>query len=194
MAVIAWTASLGAAGADARIAVKVPMVCSRGPDTQYFNALVTAPATAAAGSVYTIRIDSVPSAKISGTGLNYLHEMLTDYFLPRGASFVVGSARIVPDTGTENVRAGARVWNEGGFVRIYLPAHVDSGSSYTPPSLEFQVKATASAGTSLPLQFVQHRLTANVFLLGNLHVVCNPNPTPYTIATTRVLAPATPVD
>jgi hypothetical protein len=162
------------------------MVCSRGPDVQYFEARMSVPETAASGSVYAIRIDSVPSAKVAGTGLYYLHDMLTDYALPPGTSYVPGSAHVVTGTGTESLRAGARAWQEDGFIRLYLPGHVDNGTTFTPPSLEFQVKVTAPAGSMLPIQFVRHRLRANVFLLGNLEVVCAPRALGLVLGTTRV--------
>jgi hypothetical protein len=183
----AWTATTY--GTEPATAVRAPMVCSRGPDVQFFEVRLTLPATAPAGSTYTVRIDSVPAAKVSGTGLNYLHDMLTDYYLPQGATYVTGSAHVVSDTGTENVRNGARVWHDNGFVRLHLPGHVDNGSTFTPPSLEFQVKVSAPAGTSLPIQFVRHRLSANVFLLGNLDVVCSPRSGALTIGTTLVTPP-----
>jgi hypothetical protein len=189
---IAWTADAPPGDARGAASVKAPMICSRGSDAQFFRARVTLPEAVPSGSVYTVRIDSVASATISGTGLNYLHDMLTDYFLPAGASYVPSSARIVGETGTENVRAGARAFLEHGFLRFHLPGHVENGSSYTPPSLEFQLLATAPAGSALPIQFVRHRLSANVFLLGNLDVVCTPSAGAVTIGTTRVTAPLSP--
>jgi hypothetical protein len=188
-ALMAQPAALGAENSNPCLVVKAPMVCSRSPGTQYFEARISAPATAATDSVYTVRIDSFSSGRISNIGLNYVHQMLTDYLLPAGVSYVAKSARIVPDTGTENVRTGASAWSEGSLIRMYLPAQVDRGSLYTPPSLEFQVRVTANSGASLPLQFLEHRTTVNVFLFGDLQVVCTPSPSPLTIATTRVVAP-----
>jgi hypothetical protein len=189
VAAIAGSIPVGATTSEGATVVKSPMICSRGTDPQYFKARTTAPETAAPGSVFAVRIDSFPSDTISNIALNYVHEMATDYLLPEGASYVAESGRIVPDTGTENVRAGARVLNEGSLVRIYLPARVESGSFYTTPSLEFRVKVTARAGALLPLQFVQHRTTVNVVLVGDIHVACEPKPNPLTIASTRVIAP-----
>ena len=162
------------------------MVCSRGPD-QSFTAWVTAPATAASGSTYTVRIDSVPSGRIGHAGLNYIYGMTTDYVLPTGASYVAGSARLVAATGSENVRRGARAWQEQGIIHVLLPQHVSD--QYTPPSVEFQLLVSAPAGTSLDVKFSQHHLLANVFLLGNLTVTCAPYPKPFTIGKTLVTAP-----
>lgn len=166
------------------------MTCSRGPAAQYFVAHVIAPLHVAPGSTYTVRIDSMPSGDIGHAGLNYLHGMATDYAIPGGTSYVEGSARVIPNSGTENVRAGASVWYEQGEVHLLLPAHVHD--PYTPPSLEFSVKVTAPPATSLAVKFAQHRLLANVFLLGDLHVACNPKPETSTIATTVVGPPDAP--
>ncbi len=166
------------------VIVAIPVVCSRGPSGQRLHTRVTVPATAAVGSTYRVRLDSIPSGRISNTGLYYLRDMASDYVVPPGASYVEGSARIVPGTGSENVRAGARAWYEAGLVHMLLPAHVENGSSYTPPSVEFEVKVNAPAGTRLEVKFARHRLVANVFLLGALRVTCDPTPKPYTLATT----------
>jgi hypothetical protein len=173
-----------ATSAESRsIAVTAPMACTRGSGQQ-FKAVVTMPPTAPSGSTYAIRIDSFPSGKISHAGLNYLHAIETDYVLPAGVSYVEGSAHIVPDTGTENVRSSASAWHDKGVVRVYLPAHVKE--DYTPPSVAFEVKVSAPPGSTLALKFAEADLTANVFLLGNLKVTCTPSPRPYTIGTTLV--------
>lgn len=176
----------------AATSVRAPLVCSRGPSGQHFDVSVTLPRTAPEGSVYGVRIDGVSSGIISHTGLNYIHDMSTDYALPSGTTYVAGSARIVPNTGTANVVAGARVWHDAGRILVTLPGRVESGSSYTPPSIEFQVKVTARAKTSLALQFLQYRVTANAFLVGDLRTTCDPSPKPYSLATTLVTAPPPP--
>jgi hypothetical protein len=178
-------------GTQGRDLVRLPMTCSRGPATQYFVARVSAPTVAAQGSTYTVRIDSTPSGDIRHAGLNYLHAMATDYTIPEGTSYVEGSARVVPASGTDNVRAGASAWYGRGAVHLLLPAHVHD--PYTPPSLEFSVKVNAPPATSLTVKFAEHRLLANVFLLGDLHVACNPKPESSAIATTVVSGPAAPV-
>ncbi len=176
----------------AAVSVRAPLVCSRGPSAQQFDVLLTFPRTAPEASTYSIRIDGVDSGKISHTGLNFIHDMSTDYVLPSGATYVAGSARIVPKTGTANVAAGARVWHEAGKIRVVLPGRVESGSSYTPPSIEFRLAVTAPVGTSLVLKLLEYRVTANAFLVGDLLTTCDPTPKPYTLATTFVTPATTP--
>jgi hypothetical protein len=175
----AWAAGAGDAGL-----VRLPMVCSRGPATQYFTAHVSAPMEAAPGSTYVVRIDSMPSGDITHTGLNYLRAIATDYGIPAGTSYVEGSARVVPHSGSDNVRLGTSVWYDHGLIHLFLPAHVHD--AYTPPSLEFSLRVNAPPATSLAIRFAQHRLIANVFLLGDLNVTCNPKPEFTTVATTLV--------
>jgi len=184
-ATLTTATSLGAATSTAN----VPIACSRGPSAQSFHAVVTMPATSPLGSRFTVRIDSVPSGKLSHTGLNYIFDMATDYLVPVGATYVDGSARIVPSTGTSNVRAGARAWHDAAGIHTLLPAHVDNGSGYTPPSVEFELEVTAAAGTALAVQLGQVRVAANVFLLGDLRTTCTPPPAPRnTIGTTVSVA------
>ena len=166
-----------------------PMTCSQGPKAQRFAVALTLPRDVEQGSTYSVRIDGVPSGTIAHFGLNYVHDMATDYVVPAGATYVAGSARIVPGTGTPNVAAGARVWQQAELIRMVLPGQVASGSSYTPPSIEFQLKATAPAGASLALRFLEYRVAANAFLVGEVQTSCEPTPKPYTLGATRVIAP-----
>jgi hypothetical protein len=172
--------------ADAR-AVTAPLACSRGPEGQRFRAVVTLPATQQTGTRFTVRVDSFSSGKIAHFGLNYIFDMVTDYGIPAGTRYVEGSARVVPGTGTPNARAGARAWYDGTGIHLLLPARIGNGGSYTPPSLEFQLEVTAAAGTELMLKFSRSRVSANVFLLGDVHTTCVPRPAPYTIGRTRAL-------
>jgi hypothetical protein len=166
--------------------VRGPLDCSRGPDGQFFAALVTAPSTQPEGSTYTVRIGSLPSGEISHMGLYYIHDMATDYLLPAGAVYVPGSAHFVPHTGTANVLPAARVWYDSGLLRVVLPAHVANGSGYTPPSVEFQLRVTAAVGAQLPLRLARVRIAASVFLLGDLLTDCKPDPRSSVLATTLV--------
>jgi hypothetical protein len=165
--------------------VSAPLVCSRGGDGQTFRASVTLPASQPSGSRFTVRIDSFSSGKIAHFGLNYVFDMATDYRIPDGTRYVEGSARVVPNTGTPNVRAGARAWGDAAGVHLLLPARVGNGQSYTPPSLEFQLDVIAAAGTELLLRFSRCRVSASVFLLGTVHTTCVPTPAPFTIGRTR---------
>ena len=179
------------ATAGAATEARVPLVCSRGPGGQQYAAVVTLPSQAAEGATYSVRIDGVTSGAISHTGLKYIHDMTTEYSLPAGTSYVEGSLRLVPGTGTANVSADARVAHDGARIRLTLPGKVESGSSYTAPSFEFQLKVTAKAGASLPVQLLQYRVRANAIIVGDVDTTCDPNPKPYSIGTTRVTS-ATP--
>ncbi|MBI5537254.1 MAG: hypothetical protein HY898_31320 [Deltaproteobacteria bacterium] len=188
VASVAWTTV-----PEAATAVSVPLSCTRGPSNQRAELLVTIPASVEAGSTFTARFDGKNSGPISHTGLNYIHEMTTELLVPTGATYVEGSAHIIPNTGTANVRAGARVTKQGNTITLFLPAHVEDGSNYTPPSFEFQVKVTAAAGAKVAQRFSQYRVTANAIIVGDVHTVCDPTPKPYTVGTTNVVAaPAQP--
>ena len=179
-----WT-SAPAAGT----AVRIPLTCSRGPSGQTCELIMSVPQTAAEGSTISVRVDGIDSGKISHTGLNYIHDMTTELLVPSGTMYVAGSGKIIPGTGTQNVRPGARVAHQGAAIVMTLPAHVEDGSSYTPPSFEFQVKVTAAAGAKIPQRFSQYRVTANAIIVGDVHTVCDPTPKPYTVGTTTVTAP-----
>ncbi len=83
------TASLAAAGVMAAIAVTAiavaappvgtpvvaPVVCSRGPGGKHFSVSVALPRTVAQSSTYDVRLDGIPTGKISGFGLNYTHDI-----------------------------------------------------------------------------------------------------------------------
>jgi len=118
--------------------------------------------------------------------------MVTDYWLPTGTTYVTDSLRIVPETGTPNARAGARAWQDGMGIHVELPARIDNGTGYTPPSVEFDLKIDAPAGTVLALRFAHYEVTANVVVLGDLHSACDPKPKPYTIGETVVLPASSP--
>jgi len=166
--------------------VKVPMHCTHGDDNQTFSATVTAPASRPPGAVLHLRIDGTPSGEIKHIGLHYLHDMATDYTLPTGATYVEGSARLVAGTGTANVLPKASLQHQGRKLRLLLPAHVENGTSYTPPSFEFELRLTAPAGKKVSVQFSGYRLVANAAVAGDVVTTCVPVPTPYPIATVRV--------
>jgi hypothetical protein len=181
---IAWTSI-----PDAATAVRVPLTCNRGPSGQHSELLVTVPTSIEQGATLTARFDGKSSGPISHTGLNYIHDMTTELLVPAGATYIDGSAHIIADTGTPNVRAGARIARTGSSLTMVLPAHVEDGSSFTAPSFEFQVKVTAAAGAKIAQRFSQYRVTANAIIVGDVHTVCDPTPRPYTVGTTTVTAP-----
>jgi hypothetical protein len=168
--------------------VSIPLDCSRGPSGQMHNIVITVPAHVPAGSRYTVRVDGVDSGRISHTGLRYIFDMGYEWLVPPAARYVEGSARVVPGTGSENVRPGARMVHTSGSVELVLPAHVDSGSSYTPPSFEFELDAAGAPGASITQSFSGYHVTANAFLVGDVHTSCEPVPRPFPVAVTRVEA------
>jgi hypothetical protein len=178
----------GPAGAES---VAPLLVCSRGPGGQRFHAGVTAPSHADAGSIYSVRIDGVDSGEISNLGLNFIHDMTVDYLLPAGA-YVDGSAQIVAGTGTANVRAGAGLSSRGGTLEMVLPAKVENGTRYTPPSMQFQLRAIGPPGSPVVVSFSRFRLRANAIVVGDVDVSCEPTPKPYPVGTTLIATAALP--
>jgi hypothetical protein len=166
------------------------MNCNKGPDGQVCRLNLSIPATVAEGGTFRVRIDGASSGRISHTGLKYIHDMTTELWLPENAKYVAGSGRIVPDTGTANVRPGARVVQSGRAISMVLPAHVQDGQSYTPPSFEFELKATGAIGARIVQKFSQYRVTANAIIIGDVHTVCDPSPKPYAIGTTSIAGAA----
>jgi hypothetical protein len=166
--------------------IGIPLNCSHGPSGQQQNVTIAAPTGAAEGATYKVRVDGANSGKISHTGLNYVFDMSYEWLVPAGTRYVEGSARIVPDTGTENVRPGARVTHSSGVITMVLPAHVDDGANYTPPAFEFELAVTAPAGSTITQTFSRYGVTANAFLVGNVRTVCEPVPKPFPVVATRV--------
>lgn len=185
---MAAAVSLAPDAARAGTSVSVPIECSRGPSGQSFRTTISIPAQVTQGEKFTVRVDGVSSGTISHTGLRYIHDMVTEYLLPQGATLVAGSLHLVPGTGSANVTPTASVTRVGNTIRLALPGRVDDGSSYTPPSFEFQLEATAAAGGKIAFQFSQYRVTAKAVIVGDVDTVCTPKPQPYTLATTTVTA------
>lgn len=185
-AALAIAMTLPAAKALAATAPEtVPLNCSKGGH-QFFRAIVDMPHAEATGQVFTLRVEGLPSGTISHSGLRYIHEMTTEFQLPQGTTYVDGSARVVPGTGSPNVQQGARVEQDGDVVRLTLPAKVDNGASYTAPSIEFRLRADAPPGTTLPLKFIRYELKAKATLVGDVKTICNPVPGQATIGVTHV--------
>jgi len=170
----------------------VPLTCTRGPDGQSYRNIVTMPTSQPVGSTFTVRIDAVSVGPISHFGLRYIYNMTADYTVPAGTTYVEGSARIVPGTGTDNVRANAGVTHDAGGIHMLLPGHVDNGGSYTAPSIEFQVKVVGAAGSTASLGFQGTSVDASAAIIGTVHTACAPNPKPYTLASTTIVEAAAP--
>jgi hypothetical protein len=187
VAVALTFAALVATGGSAAAERLTPvLVCSSGPSGQHFNVGVSIPGKVEVGSTYTVRIDGVSSGKISHVGLNYLHDMTVEYALPAGATYVEGSAAFVPGTGTANVSAHARLTHSGGVLTMLLPDKVAEGSSYTPPSITVQLKATEAPGTRAVVGFRRFSMKANAVVVGDVSVSCDPQVKPYPIGSTLV--------
>ena len=192
----AGSAALAAAGALLLVSVSaaapqrvtIPLTCSQGPSHQEHHVTVAAPGRVARGSRYKVRIDGVDSGAISHFGLRYIHDMRADWPIPAGAAYVEGSAHLVPGTGSDNVRPGARVFRSADGVHLLLPAHVDNGGSYTPPSFEFELDANAPEGASITQRFGGYFVTANALLMGEVHTSCAPTPRDFAVAVTLVAA------
>lgn len=176
--------------ATAAARVTLPLLCNKGPNGQTFNVGIALPSSVEAGAVYAIRLDGTSSGKISHFGLNHLHDMTVEYILPRGTSYVEGSAKLVPGTGTPNVLVDARLWHRAGVVTMRLPGKVENGTDYTPPSITLQVRAIGEPGSAAVMSFNHFELKANAFLVGDVAVSCDPAPKPYSIGTTLITAPA----
>ena len=185
VASLGWATPTEVAGAAIRL--RVPLKCSEGPSDQHYDFSAAVPASAAQGSTITVRIDGEDSGKVSHVGLKYIHDMTTEVLLPAGASLVEGSARIVPGTGTANVRTGAKITQQAGGLKLILPARIEAGASYTPPSFEFQLVVTAGPGQKIVQRFSQYRVNANAIIIGDVQTICEPTPKPYPIATTTVV-------
>ena len=177
---------LVSASAAAPRRVTIPLTCSHGPSRQEHHVTVAMPGRVARGSRYKVRIDGVDSGAISHFGLRYIHDMRADWPIPPGAVYVEGSAHLVPETGSDNVRPGARVLHGADGIHLLLPAHVDNGGSYTPPSFEFELEATAPDGAAITQRFGGYFVTANAFLMGEVHASCEPAPRDFAVAVTLV--------
>lgn len=185
-AVIAMVLALVVARNTSAAPGVVPLQCSRGPKGQVLRASMVVPNAARTGSKFTVRVEGKPSGLISHFGLNYIHQMTTDLLIPAGTRYVAGSGRVVPNTGTLNARSGARVFKDARGIHLVLPAHIANDSAYTPPSFEFDLFVDAPAGAVVDIPLMKFSLKPNVFLLGDLEVLCAPAPTPFTMASVPV--------
>lgn len=187
-AALALIAAVAADGAAAERVV--PLTCTRGPDGQSYRTVVTMPASQPIGSTFAIRIAASHVGPVSHFGLNYVSNMAAHFTVPPGTRYLAGSARLVPGTGSANVRASARVTHDARGIHIRLPAHVDNGGSYTPPAIEFRVEAIGPAGTVATLGLIGTGVDASAAIVGNVHTGCTPNPRPYPLGATRIVAAA----
>jgi hypothetical protein len=179
-------ALVGASGPLWAGKVLIPLVCDHGPDGQQIFMSPSLPASVPAESRFTVRVDGVAIGTIDHFGLNYVYDMVYELGLPAGARYVDGSAQVVPDTGSPNVRAGARVVHERDALRLVLPARVKNHDAYTPPSFTFDLVAPSGEGTALALRFARYRVRASVIVLGTIVTTCEPRQKPFVLAATTV--------
>lgn len=165
------------------------MACNNGPSTQTFDAVVTMVRSAAAGTTLTVRVDGTPAPPESHVGLYFLYNFVTEFRLT-GARLVEGSLRVLPDTGTANMRPGTRVTAEaGGVLRLVNPAQIPNGAAFNTPSFEFSMVLDGAPGTEARLLFQRYSLDARVFLLGNINTHCTPRANPSVLGAVRITAP-----
>lgn len=188
-AVVSLIATIALRGAAADRTV--PLTCTRGSEGQSYRVIVTMPASQPIGSTFTIRIAAARVGPIEHFGLRYVYNMAARFTIPAGTTYVEGSARFVPGTGSANVRASARVTHDAHGIYMLLPGHVENGGTYTAPTIEYQVVAVGPAGTVASLGFMGTSVDASAAVIGDVHTACRPSPRPYTIGTTRIVA-ATP--
>jgi hypothetical protein len=172
--------------AEAPRRITIPLACTRGPSNQEHDVTVTVPAKVSPGSQYRVRVDGVDTGKISHLGLKYIFDMESEWPIPPGTRYVEGSAHVVPGTGSENVRPGARVVVAAGIVHMMLPAHVENGVGYTTPSFEFDLAVVSAEGASITQRFARYSVSAHAFLVGDLRTTCEPAPKVFPVAVTRV--------
>jgi hypothetical protein len=166
--------------------VAIPLACSRGPSGQAHEVTISAPAHVLEGTRYQVRIEGVDSGKIEHPGLRYISDMRSDWPVPPGTAYVEGTARVVPGTGSDNVRAGARAVHERNAISLVLPSRVANGSSYTPPAFEFDLVVTSPGGASITQQLAGYSVSASVILLGDLRTTCEPVTRHFPVAVTQV--------
>ena len=188
-AAVSLAALVTTAGPAAADRVTPLLACSKGPSGQRFDVTVTLPGHAEAGATYAVRIDGASSGKISHFGLNYLHDMTVEYELPAGASYVEGSAELIPGTGTANVLAAPRLSQRAGVLTMTLPGKVLEGTSYTPPSIRLQLRAVGAPGSWASVSLRRFGLRANAFLVGEVPVSCEPAVKPSSLGATLITAP-----
>ncbi len=162
--------------------VQTPMSCTRGGDSRYL-AFVTAPSTVKPGERFTVRLASANSGKLDNRGLHYIHDMTTELGIVGGEAV---EARAVPESGSANARAGAAARLEGQKVRFVIPAHIEKGSDYTPPTLELTLRAPETPGAIISIHFQRYEVSANAFLVGDVQSSCLPKPGPFTVVRIQV--------
>jgi hypothetical protein len=166
--------------------VGIPLACSRGGGGQQHEVAVTVPASVAPRGRYKVRVDGIDTGKISHFGLNYIFDMESEWPIPPGTEYVDGSAHVVAGTGSENVRPGAYAVRQGASIHLVLPAHVDNGVGYTPPSFEFELLAPSAEGASITQRFASYSVSARALVVGVLRTTCEPMPKTFPVAVTRV--------
>lgn len=161
---------------------KLKLHCSHGED-QLLVAKVTMPTSHHANKPFVVRIESMPSGKITHMGLHYIFNMATDYVLPPDLKYVAGSAKFVPGTGSANVRADAKIWHDHAGIHTMLPTRIEAGDGYTPPTVEFKVRIHGMPENPLGVELAHYSVSANVSVVGDMDTHCEPIQKPGVLAT-----------
>ncbi len=163
------------------------MSCGQG-GAQTMKVSGTAPATVAPGGTFTVDLAN-QSANASGVALSNL---VYSYAQPDGATFVAGSAQVVPGTGstTAGTLGNVTAAISGSVVQLRVPGSIGKTATFTPPVLRFQLKATGAAGTSIATKVRQN--PAWEFRVENqLNLSCTANTPLNTFTSTAITAPIT---
>jgi hypothetical protein len=145
----------------------------------------SAPATVQQGQIYTVTLAASGPAKADGATLTNL---TNSYQAPAGTTPVPGSARLLPGTGSGNLGTVTATIS-GNIIQAKASGPIANGATFTAPTLEFKLTATAAPGSILNVRFRQsaaYTLTASGF-----NVTCNAT-TPLTnLTSTSVTAAPT---
>ncbi|WP_426574651.1 DUF4214 domain-containing protein [Aquihabitans sp. McL0605] len=182
-AVAGGLAIVSATGAPAGAAtVSQVLGCGVGGN-QTVSLVTSAPATVPAGGTFTVVLagngSTSPPAEIKN--------MVTTFQAPTGSTIVAGSASFSGGSGT---LGNVTTTISGSTVNIKVPGPIASGKPFTPPTLQFQLKATGAGGTVLKTTFRQsagYTLTA----AGSFNVSCDANTPLATLTSTTIEAGAT---
>lgn len=175
----AGTLSGGAAGAAT---VAQGLDCGVG-GSQTMTVTGTAPATVLPSGTFTVDLD-IASAKANGAAIDTL---AWSFEAPTGTSIVAGSASTV-GTGTGTL-GSVTTATSGSIVQLKVAGPIANGATFKPPTLRFQLAATAAAGTALSVRVRQS--PAYSLKAAGFAVSCSTTGTRGAITTTTVQAAPT---
>lgn len=171
-AAIAATMTVIAGPSPAQAAVASQgLTCTNGGGSQTMKVDGTAPATATAGSTFTVTL-APQAGTASGAGIKDLEWA---FQAPAGSEVVAGSSTTVGNGTTTGGSLGTvSTAVSGNVVFLRASGTIANGATFTPPAVSFDLKATGPVGTSLPIRArtsaSAYKLTADLF--GGINVVC----------------------